>query len=312
MNLFNTKSLAVVALCLSMSAVFAQDDIAKFSDEFDNNATMTQWKSVAQVEGWNANQLEIFDINKVYPGQCAMMPYTSTWYRDYRATLIFKPIKGDFAMSTRVKVTGRDGQSVPRSQFSLGGLMIRTPRAITPQTWQPGGENYIFLSLGSADKPGTYQLEYKTTINSDSQLRLTDANVSEAELQVARIGSTVVVMAKLPNQNWRVMNRYNRADFPQELQAGMCCYTDYPTASRTPAQQHNGSVIRQGNPDLGVLYDYVRYARPRVPEALQGRNLANANEVSDADLLRFLGDAANNAINAPAFAPGFATGAAKQ
>ena len=234
MNLFKSTLLIAGTLSALHGYARAQEDISKLSDEFDNEATLTQWKSVAQTEGWNANQLEIFDINKIYKGQCAMMPFTSTWYKDYRATLIFKPVKGDFVMSTHLKVTGRDGKSVPNSQFSLGGLMIRTPRNITPQTWQPGSENYIFLSLGAADKPGTYQLEYKTTINSDSQLQIRDVNVAETDLQIARIGTAIIVLAKLPNSNWRVVNRYHRPDFPQELQAGMCCYTDYPSASRRP------------------------------------------------------------------------------
>jgi hypothetical protein len=302
MNLFKSTLLIAAALNALSGCGRAQNgivapgaapnDIAALSDEFDNAASATQWKSVAQVEGWNANQLEIFDVNKIYPGQCALMPFTSTWYKDYRGTLLFKAVKGDFVMSTKLKVTGRDGQNPPRSQFSLGGLMIRAPRDITPQTWRPGGENYNFLSLGAASRPGTYQLEFKTTINSDSQLQIRDVNVSDAELQIARIGTAVILLAKLPNEDWRVINRYNRADYPQELQAGMCCYTDYPSASRHPAQQHNGMVLHEGNPDLGVLYDYIRYARPRVPQQLQGRNLANPNDASDADLLRFLGDAA--------------------
>jgi hypothetical protein len=276
----------------------SQSNLATLSDEFKDAASATQWKSVAQVEGWNANQLELFDINKAYPGQCALMPFTSTWYKDYRGTLLFKSVKGDFVMSTHLKVTGRDGQSAPRSQFSLGGLMIRTPRTITPQTWQPGGENYIFLSLGAADKPGTYQLEFKTTINSDSQLQIRDVNGGEADLQIARIGPSVIVLAKLPNSGWRVVNRYNRPDFSQELQAGMCCYTDYPTASKRSPQQHNASVIHDGNPDVGVLYDYIRYARPNVPQQLQGRNFANPGDVSDAELLNFLGEAPARASGA--------------
>ena len=99
--------------------------IAKLSDEFDSEATATQWQRVEQVEGWNNNQLELFDINKVYKGYCAMMPFTSSWYQDYRGVLVFKPVKGDFAVTTSVRVTGRDGKSAPRSQFSLAGLMIR-------------------------------------------------------------------------------------------------------------------------------------------------------------------------------------------
>ena len=109
------------------------------------------------------------------------------------------------------------------------------------------------------------------------------------------------------------MERFDRPDFPAELQAGMTVYTDWPGVEKVPPRQHNSTVIRNGNPDLGALYDYVRYARPNVPQNLQGRNLANPNEVSDAELLRFLGDAIGGKGDngGAAAAPGFATGAAK-
>jgi hypothetical protein len=317
MNLFKAKLLVAVMLCASISAAFtsaalAQDDVAKLNDEFDNEATANQWRRVEQVEGWNNNQLEIFDINKIYPGQCAMMPYTSSWYQDWRGVLLFKPIKGDFVITTKVKVTGRDGASAPKSRFSLAGLMIRAPRNITPQTWQPGGENYVFVSLGASLNPGVYSFEYKTTRNSKSDLKFGETNVNEAQLQIARIGTATILAVKPAQGAWRILGRFDRPDLPEELQAGMTAYTDWPGVERVPPREHNATVIRGGNPDLGALYDYVRFARPRVPEGLQGRNLANANEVSDAELLRFLGDAAigTGGNNAPTAAPGFATGAA--
>lgn len=303
--------LVVGALCALHGAACAQDEVAKLSDEFDNEATATQWQRVEQVEGWNANQLELFDINKVYPGQCAMMPFTSSWYQDWRGVLLFKPVKGDFVITTRVRVTGRDGKSAPRSQFSLAGLMIRAPRNITPQTWQPGGENYVFVALGASTRPGTYSIEYKTTRNSKSDLKFADANSSEAQLQIARIGTSTILLVKTPQTPWRVIERFNRADFPADLQAGMTVYTDWPTVEKIQPRQHNGMVIRNGNPDLGALYDYVRFRRPNVPANLQGRDLSNPGDVSNNELLTFLGDGAAGEGGGAAPAAGFATGAAR-
>jgi hypothetical protein len=308
MRLF--KALLVIGALGVTSGAQAQDDVAKLSDEFNDEASAAQWQRVEQVEGWNANQLELFDINKIYKGHCAMMPFTSSWYQDWRGVLLFKPIKGDFVISTKVRVTGRDGKSAPRSQFSLAGLMIRTPRNITPQTWQPGGENYVFVSLGCSVRPGVYQFEYKTTQNSKSDLKFGDANSAEAQLQIARIGAAKILLVKTPQTQWRILARFNRPDMPNELQAGMTVYTDWPSVEKVPPRQHNGMVIRGGNPDLGALYDYVRFRRPQVPAALQGRNLADANAVSDAEILRFLGDAAEGESATPIAAPGFATGAA--
>lgn len=311
MNLFKSTLLIAGTLSALHGCAKAQDNIATLSDEFDNEANAAQWQRIEQVEGWNNNQLELFDINKIYKGQCAMMPYTSSWYQDWRGVLLFKPVKGDFVMTTSVKATGRDGQSAPQAQFSLAGLMVRTPRNITPQTWQPGGENYVFISLGASKQPGVYSFEYKTTRNSVSKLETVDARSNEAQLQIARIGNAALVLVKTPQSPWRIMERFDRPDMPADLQAGMTVYTDWPGVEKVPPRVHNSTVIRNGNPDLGALYDYVRYARPTVPQNLQGRNLANRNEVSDAELLSFLGDGAMGGSRQNGTAPGFATGAAK-
>ncbi|MDQ3812840.1 MAG: hypothetical protein M3347_02685, partial [Armatimonadota bacterium] len=199
-------------------AAMAADDLSSLSDEFNDEKTLGTWRRVYQDEQWPANQLERFDINKAVQGCLLMMPYTSTWYRDYRGELTYKPVEGDFVVTTRLRVTGRDGQSAPRRQFSLGGIMIRAPRNITPQTWRPGGENYIFLSLGAADPPGRYQWETKTTVNSDSQLRLADANTSEGIIQAARIGPHFILLRQAPNEPWTVHQRYYRPDLPDRLQ----------------------------------------------------------------------------------------------
>jgi len=309
MKSFRLLACAAMSIALSTATAVAQDELAKLSDEFDDPKSAALWQRVDQVEQWNANQLELFDVNSIYKGHCALMPYTSTWYRDYRGALLFKPVKGDFIMTAKVKVTGRDGKSAPNSSFSLAGLMVRTPRDVTPETWQPGGENYVFLSLGAADRNGVYQFEHKTTVNSNSQLKTVDANSPEALLQIARLGAAVVVVAKTPTSPWVVLARYHRPDLPGEVQCGMTVYTDYNSASQLQPRQHNATVIKTGKPDLGALYDFVRYQTPRVPAELQGRNFADTNAVSDAQLLSFLGDGTSEAAKpAP---PGFATGAAR-
>src|SRR5262249_47050770 len=158
--------------------------------------------------------------------------------------LVYKPVQGDFVMTTRVHVSNRSGSGAPRAQFSLAGIMVHTPRDITPQTWRPRGENYVFLSLGAANQPGTYQFEVKTTVNSDSQLQITEARSSEATIQVARIGDQFILLKKSATGPWTVHRRYRRPDMPATLQVGLTCYTDYPSASRLSPQQHNATVIR--------------------------------------------------------------------
>ncbi|QDT43339.1 hypothetical protein Pan241w_34390 [Gimesia alba] len=270
-----------------------QDDLKSLSDEFDDAATMKQWLRIYQTEKTNADQLEKFDIAQTRPGWMVMMPYSSTWYMDYRGVLVYKQVKGDFVVTSNIRVARRGGDGAPRSNYSLAGLMIRTPRNVTPQTWRPGGENYIFLSLGSARRPGVFQFEVKTTLNSRSTLAVTDAGTPTALIQIARIGNDFILLKKTPSGSWNIHQRYRRADMPQELQVGLTVYTDYSTASRMQPAQQNTQVIKNGRPDLVAGFDFVRFNRPQVPSRLTGKSFSNPNEVSDADLLQFLGDKAH-------------------
>jgi hypothetical protein len=279
--------LAAVLLLVPGIGRTAPDELASLSDEFDNAATRGSWKQVYQEEGWSANQLERFDLGQSQPGWMTMMPFASTWYKDYRGVLAFKPVTGDFVVTTRLRVNRRGGGGPPRAQFSLAGIMIRAPRG-SARNWRPGGENYVFLSLGSADQPGHYQFEVKTTVNSDSQLRTSPAGSGEAVIQVARIGSSLILLRN-GGSGWVVHQRYSRPDLPATVQAGLTCYTDWPTASQMQPPQHNNTAIRGGNPDLVAQFDYVRFRRPAVPANLAGRRL---DSVPDQELLRFLGDAA--------------------
>lgn len=267
-----------------------QDDLHSLSDEFDDAATLKQWSRIYQTEKTNADQLEKYDIAKTRPGWMVMMPYTSTWYRDYRGVLVYKLVKGDFVVTSNIRVARRGGDGAPRSNYSLAGLMIRSPRDVTPQTWQPGGENYIFLSLGSANQAGTFQFEVKTTLNSRSTLTVNDAGTPTALIQIARIGNDFILLKKTPEGNWNIHQRYRRTDMPQELQVGLTVYTDYATASRLQPAQQNRQVIKNGRPDLVAGFDFVHFNRPQVPTQLAGKTFSNPNDVSDAELLQFLGE----------------------
>ncbi|QDT80016.1 hypothetical protein Mal35_34850 [Gimesia maris] len=266
-----------------------RDDLKGLSDEFDDASTLKQWSRIYQTEQSHADQLEKFDIAKTKPGWMVMVPYSSTWYMDYRGVLVYKEVKGDFVVTSSIRVARRDGDGAPRRNYSLAGLMIRTPRDVTPQTWKPGGENYIFLSLGAANRPGSFQFEVKTTVNSRSTLAVTDAGTPAAMIQIARIGNDFILLKKTPEGNWNIHQRYRRTDMPEQLQVGLTVYSDYSTASRLKPPQQNNQVIRNGRPDLVAGFDYVHFQRPVVPASLKGKSFSNQAEVSDTQLLEFLG-----------------------
>ncbi len=267
----------------------ATDDLAVLSDEFDDPKTLARWLRVYQVEKSGADQLQSLDIDRTTRGWMTLVPYTSSWYRDLRGVLVHKNVRGDFIVTTRVRATNRAGNGPPSRQFSLAGIMVRTPREITPQTWQPGGEDYIFLSLGAADQPSTFQFEVKTTLRSDSQLEISAAPGPEALIRVARIGAHFILLKKpVEGGAWTVHRRYERPDMPAELQVGMTVYTDWQNVERIPPAQHNRTVIRTGNPDLMAAFEYFRFRRPALSAVLRQRGLRDVSQIADDELARLL------------------------
>lgn len=301
---------AIGAVVLLSCSAFAQTDLSPLSDEFGSAASMSNWQRGHEVEGWNNDPMEVFDINTTQPGRMVMMPYTVTWYENYRGPLYFKTITGDFVITADITATARNGVDVPGvdGQFALAGLMMRTPRNITPGTWTPGGENYVFLSIGyGSANPVTHQFEVKTTENSVSTLNLSPAPAASATLQLARLGEYVIALRREPGGVWQVHRRYHRDDFPGTLQVGLVSYTDWLKVSIFDPLVHNGNILRNPlppgvvdpnpfvpfSPDIRAGFDYARYYRPTLPANLVGVDLTNETLAPDAALLAFLGENAN-------------------
>ena len=214
---------------LECRQVMAADPIPGLSDEFSDASTISDWQRVHIVEGWNAEQLQTYDINATQAGRMVQVPYTVVWYQDWRGPLAFKEVTGDFAFTTQIQINdrdnigGSDADDIPGDAlFSLAGAMIRTPRGFTnPSGWTPGsmvndgtnnGENYVFLSFGYGNGSNQFSLEVKTTRNSNSQLQLTPLgqNANTATVQIARIGNAIITLYQLPGQDWQVHQRYSR------------------------------------------------------------------------------------------------------
>lgn len=305
------RHLILTALPLSLLAsTLPADDLASLSDDFARPETLSQWQRLHRTEGWGAEQLETYNLT-TRPGHLLMIPHTSVWYRDYVGAFAYKLVRGDFIATTAVHITNRanrngagDGDGVPQSPFSLGGLMLRTPRPMTtPAQWRPGTENYVFLSLGYGNDPAgpRMQFEVKSTTNSDSQLSLSPAAGHRATLRWARLGQVLIALRQEEAGQWIVHQRYRRPDMPAELQVGMVTYTDWTKAGSYPPEFQNSHVLKPGlrpdpsnrpdvrfTPDLVAAFDYVRFAQPTLPAHLAGRDLADPRQVSDQDLLTFL------------------------
>ena len=78
------QALLLAALLVTAPTVFATDDLSPLSDEFDSAATITQWSRINVVEGWHADQLESWSIDPAGEGTMTMVPYSSSWFEDWR------------------------------------------------------------------------------------------------------------------------------------------------------------------------------------------------------------------------------------
>lgn len=290
-------------LSLALTNNSSANPLSQYSDEFDFNYTTNQWSRVNQTEGWNVEHLEIWNVNQTQPSRMVMQPYTSTWYANWRGPMVYKQITGNFAITTQIHISDlddSDADDIPSSNYSLGGLMIRTPTGITnPETdWSSGIENYVFLSLGHGvgSQP---QFEVKTTINGNSQLELTSSNgYTTADIQIARINNAVITLLRLPNQDWQVHRRFERTDMPDTLQVGLVTYSDWDKLSTFDPYFFNGHNVedfpeQSANPalpfnaDLRAGFEHVRYYQITPPEELQNINLVT--QATNEQLLSFLG-----------------------
>ncbi len=296
----------ILLAAIGFTLQFPMAQIQLLNDEFTNDSTLANWQNIIDVEGWLEDPLEVYDINTSTPGNLHMMPFTTSWYQDYRGPLLFKEITGNFIFSTKITATNRVGNSTPSSSFSLAGVMLRQARPITNglADWTPGGENYIFLSAGTANPVNQApHLEIKNTDESISNLQITPISTNEdVEIRFARIDQYVICLYRVPDQDWSIRGRYVRPDFPDSMQIGFVTYTDWPKLSSFTETYANSHLINNTadpdssnnpglpyNPDLIGRFEYARFDSIVVPPDLVGSNLANAAAVPDSTLLLFLG-----------------------
>ncbi len=303
------KHLILFYFILLQISVIAQ--LSDLNDEFDRVCSIQNWQDLDVTEGWNAPQIESMDISQSHPGHFSLMPYTVGWYQDRRAPLIFKLISGDFVYTTKVTVSDRAAVGLPSSDYSLGGMMIRRPKSLTTGSvdWVPGDENYLFLSTGYASTghpscsgcPAPH-FEVKSTLNGNSNLQISSIDTNTVTIRMARIGGAFLVLFQYPGDTFQVHERFWRPDFPDTVQVGLVSYTDWSKVVTYSVPDHNQFTLSEDldpdpsnnpflpfQPDALARFDFVRFDSVFVPQELDGLVLTDENEVSDEQLLSFLG-----------------------
>lgn len=292
------------------------------NDEFGDANTLPNWLNINHEESNPITQLEDYNIDDSTAGHFFIKPLTESWFDEYRGALLFKYISGDFVLTTEVTATGRDGSSLPSSDFSLAGLMIREPvdNPDPDLDMLTGQQNFIFMSIGQANGVG-WNFEIKNTCNSRSCLNIDDIATNISLIRLVRRGDQIIVLSQLPGGNWEIRGRYDRSGvtacrdslcnpFSDTVQIGLVAYTDWDKIDNISFAYHNTQTLHPDsltvpdpfpmqpfNPDIIANYDFARFDSLIVPAQFSGSNLANPAEVSDAELLSFL------AYNSEPFCP---------
>jgi hypothetical protein len=234
------------------------DDIRDLSTTFDTPEALSAWSEHAPVgftSKWQAPRIE--------EGRLVLQPVSSGWFEDNQAGHLYHQVMGDFIATTRIEVVGTNAD-LPQTSFSLAGLFIRAPRAVSAATWTPGQENWLFFSVGTAAPAGEPHYEVKTTTNSLSTLQILPSQTGPVDLRIARHGEIFTLLARPEGQEWQVIEQIIRPDLPELLNVGLTAYADYDSVAPIYPNFHlyNTQGAPTQNADLIAYVDSFDLRRP--------------------------------------------------
>jgi hypothetical protein len=247
MGLRALPAVAVAALVLAAVAGGTAVPLGSLSDSFDDPATASRWQAMdGDLQDGVAPR---FDIDKTTSGELTIVPGRSWWVHRERAFALLKPVTGDFVVTLKIRVSGKES-ALPTANWSLSGLLIR--RATTDRA----RENWLAFRIGRVDEVDVF--ERKTTVNGTSVLKLSPAPTGWVELRVARVGSRFLFLRRPAGGTWQHHWSYVRTDLPRSLLVGVDSFSGYEDTKA----------------DLVSHVDYVKFASTGVPGTLRKSVLA--------------------------------------
>ena len=237
-------------------------DLKVLSTKFDTPQALQNWQEF-QVEGW----VPKWEPPRIEKGKLVLQPRSSGWFEDNYAGHLYREIDGDFIVTTRINIRGTKSP-VPQRSFSLAGIFIRTPREFTKDTWKLKGESWMFFSTGTAFPAGKPHFEIKSTYNSISTLKISEAPTGWLRLRVARSGELFTLLYQEDaSQEWKVIDQFIRPDLPQRLNVGLTAYADWDSlATDYPNyRQYNERGAATQNADLIAYVESIDFRRPVTP-----------------------------------------------
>jgi hypothetical protein len=244
---------ALFSVAQEKRATVPETAIDSLNDEFSVTG-LNQWTWFHQAE----NFPDKVRISEVKDGLLHLQTYASGWYADWQAPFLYKTVTGNFDVRMRIKVSGLTA-SLPQTEWSLAGLMVRQPKVVAEPLISP-----VF--------------EAKTTGNSISNLKLRPGKEGWVELRMVRLQASFILLYRYDNEAWTVLERFYRPLLPATLQVGLNAYSGYKGVPQNIAgtpKSFNETVVKEAPADMLVQVDYVRFARPKVDMEKLGIFLKN-------------------------------------
>ncbi len=258
-------------LCLAASAwadPLILDDIPGMNDEFDVPETLADWKNAATEES-EPSRIEAMDIDKTEHGGLYFRPTEGIWWRGFHGVFLHKTIDGDFVVTTRVKVTGRDKvfPDYRKNNWQIAGIMLRKPIDVS----MPAAsrvENWVFNTFGAGIME-KYLFDVGETRDNKYTCFPFFARRSEwVELRSVRFGKYLIAMKKYEGGKWDVLVKLERPDLPSTLQVGMMANSSgyqYPFSELAKAYDYaayDSRIVELAvKPNLEAYFDYMRFKK---------------------------------------------------
>ncbi|MEM7550333.1 MAG: hypothetical protein AAF363_11685 [Bacteroidota bacterium] len=251
---------------MSKKVELTQSDLkedSKIEFTFDRPSSLEGWHK-NDIKGW-PDKWNPIEFSEEDGKPCMVIkPKVSSWYEDVYGGLLSKKVTGDFQVTANVKATGTD-KNTPGQSFSLGGIMARKPNDFEADTWKPGKENWLFITTGTADRPGEQQFEVKTTYQSMSTLRTYPAKTKWVQLRMVRLRELFTMLYKYEGEEWQYLDQWVRPDMPETLEVGIIAYTDWDNAAPLypDFKTINSKGISNGKEDLILKVEKIAFEYPK-------------------------------------------------
>lgn len=200
------------------------------SDEFEGETVDLLLDNTSDWQVLHPEMSDGIDIGLTVEGALTMLALSTEpeaiqggWFEDEYASLVYKNITGNFSVVTKLRVVDRNDPIVtdianigqgPDGAYSAGGFVLRDASGT-----HNNDEDWLMYNMGGQGLNGvSYAREIKKTVNSVSNLFLTQQNTVEEYLLACRVGDFFYFYTWNENTGtWRQETYYNNVDVDGEI-----------------------------------------------------------------------------------------------